>query len=216
MRRFGMLLGVITLALTGVACDPEGTGQAHQDKGVIVFSDSVWDWSMGPVHRKWMENGIMVVDSTHEGWGWTLTGGVNVANQTTQQEWADRVASSFDLLDLTEDIEAVVNLGINDCNKLGGNLSSYQANITNFLSAVPASVQVNFVTVRPMPGQPNCAESINSMWQAALANRGNAEIWPYAEHFNSSAHPEWFIDNEHLSTAGANELATWSLGLLQD
>ncbi|HTE58668.1 MAG TPA: hypothetical protein VK694_08085 [Verrucomicrobiae bacterium] len=218
MKHVGIVLIAVMLGIAATACEPAAAGQAHQDKAAIFFSDSVWDWSMGPVHQEWMKQGITVVDSTHEGWGLTFSPGVDVPGQTVRQEWSDRVSSTFGLMDLSKNPELVVNFGINDCNAQHGVMTTYGADIANFLSAVPASVRVNFVKVRHMTGAEvvNCAETVNSLWTTALAGRPNSEIWDYPTEFNSTTHPEWFKDEFHLSTAGAQHLATWSLPLVKN
>jgi lysophospholipase L1-like esterase len=204
-----LVLGISAATACNQPAQSQVPPSAHTNQVVVIFGDSIWEWSMSTVKGVWKPAGYPILDYTKSGTG-LLVPDVDIPGQTAQQEWHDTVSST---LSFTVNATVVVDFGHNDCVKAGGVPPNYGQDIANFIAAVPSDLQLNYMTVRSIPTLPGCAEEVNRLWRVALAARSHSSIWDYATAFEG--HPEWYApDGVHPNGEGARQLANWTLGLL--
>ncbi len=190
-RRFGILLGVILMALVPVAWVSVASSRtepkpAVHGSRVLVVGDSL-TWQSVPQ-----------VTSALRGDGWDPT--IEAVAGTTIGHWADQVEQ---LVAEHDPDVLVVELGTNNCTAECPHINEV---IDRFLRHVPRSLPVVWLNVQAQPTYPAHPESVNDALTAAAGRWPNVTLVDLSARFRN--HPDWHLDDGlHLTTTGSTELA---------
>jgi hypothetical protein len=205
MRRAGLAVVVVALVIAAAGC------KAKVTKEVLFVDDSVTHQSVGQLVDSFNE---VSSDSPAARYAPNFGSSVpGIGLLTVPGLPADQVGAYWDehLTSLMEHVDpevVVVELGYNDCgDSVADELPDYGSHIDAFMGHVPGGTPVHWLTVADPTASTDCDETINAALADATTRWPNLSLFDYAAHMND--HPDWFVDNKHLSTPGKQEYASW-------